>query len=46
MPSEMPSERSLSSYNRSCIRALLEQLLIWANERHKFETPARIKERN
>ena len=37
----MSSERSLSPYNKSCIRALFEKLLIWANGRNKFETPAR-----
>ena len=37
----MSSERSLSPYNKSCIGALLEKLLIWPNGRNKFETPAR-----
>ena len=37
----MSSERSLSPYNKSCTRALFEKLLIWANGRNKFETPAR-----
>ena len=37
----MSTERSLSPYNKSCIRALFEKLLICANGRNKFETPAR-----
>ena len=37
----MSSERPLSPYNKSCIRALFEKLLIWVSGRNKFETPPR-----
>lgn len=34
-------ERFLSPYNKSCMKTLLERLLIWANGCDEFETPAR-----